>query len=222
MARHLLRPAWHQRMMMGGGAAPVVPWYNAGGAPDPIAAYQPKGAASLAASYINLVNPGTYNAAPGVAPTWDTVNGWIFNGSTQYLTTGLNPQGTWSVLIQFTSWVNANSYLAGAQSSGNNYQFESNTGNLKLANAASSVHVSAHVPNGNIAIAGPAGYVNGAPAVVLAGTGNTSHRLYLGANNLLDIIPTGHANVKIQAVAIYNVTLTAPQVLAVSTRMAAL
>ena len=32
-------------------------------------AYQPKGAASLAASYFNLANPGTYNAAPGTAPS---------------------------------------------------------------------------------------------------------------------------------------------------------
>lgn len=56
-----------------------------------VAAYQPIGAASLAASYVNLANPGTYDAAPGVAPTWASATGWTFNGSTQYLTTGITP-----------------------------------------------------------------------------------------------------------------------------------
>ena len=47
-------------------------WYLAGGisASACVAAYQPKGSTSLAASYTNLNSPGTYNAAPGVAPTW--------------------------------------------------------------------------------------------------------------------------------------------------------
>ena len=42
-----------------------------------IAAYQPKGAASLAASYVNLQQPGTYDAAPGVAPTWAAGGGML-------------------------------------------------------------------------------------------------------------------------------------------------
>ena len=63
-------------------------WWLAGGAPAPVAAYQPKGAASLATSYVNLVNPGTYDAAPGTAPTLDA-NGWVFNGTDQYLSTGV-------------------------------------------------------------------------------------------------------------------------------------
>ena len=67
-----------------------------------VAAYQPKGAASLAASYVNLANPGTYNAAPGVAPTWDAATGWTFNGSTQYLTTGITPTSGWSFFIRFS------------------------------------------------------------------------------------------------------------------------
>ena len=53
-----------------------------------VAAYQSIGAASLAASYTNLANPGTYDAAPGGAPTWASATGWTFNG-TQYLETGI-------------------------------------------------------------------------------------------------------------------------------------
>lgn len=49
--------------------AAALPWYRAGGVPAPVAVYQPKGAADLAESYVNFVNPGTYNAVPGTAPT---------------------------------------------------------------------------------------------------------------------------------------------------------
>ena len=58
-------------------------WWEAGGATGAVAVYQPIGAASLAASYVNLANPGTYDAAPGVAPTWASA-GWTSNG-TEYL-----------------------------------------------------------------------------------------------------------------------------------------
>ncbi len=44
-----------------------IPWWLAGGIPaeNCIAAYQPKGAASYAASKVNLANPGTYDAYEG-------------------------------------------------------------------------------------------------------------------------------------------------------------
>lgn len=51
-----------------------------------VAAYQPKGAASLAASYGNLANPGTYTLGPGDAPTFDTALGWTFDGIADWLT----------------------------------------------------------------------------------------------------------------------------------------
>ena len=65
------------------GLAVAPPWWQVAGKTC-VAAYQPKGAASLAASYVNLANPGTYDAAPGAAPTWASATGWTFNG-TQYL-----------------------------------------------------------------------------------------------------------------------------------------
>lgn len=71
-------------------AAAALPWYRAGGAPMPDWVFQPKGAASLADSYVNLANPGTNNATPIVAPGWDATSGWIFSGS-QYLATAVVP-----------------------------------------------------------------------------------------------------------------------------------
>jgi hypothetical protein len=67
-------------------------------------AYKPKGAASQAASYINLANPGTGNAAPGTAPSWNAATGWTFvSASSQYLTTSLNPSsGDTSYMVQYS------------------------------------------------------------------------------------------------------------------------
>lgn len=48
-----------------GGGAPPIPWYLAGGAPTPVGAYQAKGAASYAASLVNLANPGINDLTEG-------------------------------------------------------------------------------------------------------------------------------------------------------------
>jgi hypothetical protein len=69
-----------------------------------IAAYQPKGAADLAASYVNLANPGTYNAALGTAPTHASATGWTFNGTTQCLKTGVNATQVLTILFRHANW----------------------------------------------------------------------------------------------------------------------
>lgn len=48
---------------------------------------------SQARSYVNLVNEGTYDLAAGTVPSWSTALGWTFNGTNQYLTTGITPTG---------------------------------------------------------------------------------------------------------------------------------
>lgn len=68
------------------------PWYSGNNTisiSDCLLAYQAKGAASLAASKINLANPGTYNATAGVDPTFSAATGWQFTG-TQWLDTNLS------------------------------------------------------------------------------------------------------------------------------------
>jgi len=90
-------------------------WWDAGGAPTPIAVYQMKGAASLAASYVNLINPGTYDAAPGVAPTWDSTNGQIYNGTTQYLITGINQAQNMTVIIRCSNLTTTDGVIFGSR-----------------------------------------------------------------------------------------------------------
>ena len=91
-------------------------WWLSGGisAANCKAAYAPKGAASLVASYSNLNAPGTNDAAPGTAPTWDATNGWIFNGTNQYLTTGIVPAAGYSMIVRFSN-LTSDGYLAGTQ-----------------------------------------------------------------------------------------------------------
>ena len=83
--------------------AAAADWWTAGGAPTPLAAYQPKGAASLAASYTNLVTPGTYDTTTATAPTWDATNGWKFNGTDQYLENGITPNDGYAALVRFSN-----------------------------------------------------------------------------------------------------------------------
>lgn len=76
--------------------------------PGVVAAYDAKNAASQAASYINLANPGTYDCTvPSVAPSWSNGTGWTFDGSTQYLDTGVIPvpNAFWG-MVYFSNWTN--------------------------------------------------------------------------------------------------------------------
>jgi hypothetical protein len=98
---------------LGGGAA----WWLSGGiaAGNCIAAYQPKGAADLATSYVNLANPGTYDASTGVAPTFNSATGWTFDGSTQWLTTGITAGDTYSMIISFNNCTGDNRFVGAFQ-----------------------------------------------------------------------------------------------------------
>lgn len=210
------------------GGAAVIPWYRAGGAPAPIAAYQPKGAVDLAASYINLANPGTYNAAPGTAPTFDAATGWTFNGSTQYLTTGITPPATatWSLLIRF-SGTPASGLLLGCNAAGGNpsYYIAPNDGAGKVDYRNSALLGSPKAPAlaaGVLVMAGTKAYRNGIDEGVTLGSGaGTAVALYLACRNN-NGTPQLFCACNIQAVAIYDTTLTAPQVAAVSAAMALL
>ncbi len=98
-------------------------WWLAGGIEpdDCIAAYQPKGAASYAASLDNLTGNATYDAAAGSAPDWDSTNGWKFNGTSHYLTTGITMADNYSLIIKITEYDYANSAFMGTFIGGSLY-----------------------------------------------------------------------------------------------------
>ena len=207
-----------QSRLLGGGR---VPWYRADGAPMPVAAYQPKGAASLAASYINLANPGTYNAAPGTAPGWSAANGWAFT-TTQWLTTGIVAQNGWSLLLLCTATGSGSGGAGRALADGDNIFF----------GVVPWVGTNCWIYNGTLLLipqsvgatptvlgfAGKGAYINGV-SVGTIGAGNVSAAPLLIGNNAS--VNRGMAGT-IRAVAIYNAVLTPAQVAAVSSAMSQL
>ena len=75
-------------------------WYPAGISTGCIGAYQAKGAANLAASQVNLANPGTYDLTLGGGGPTLSGNGWVFTGA-EWLDTGISPDGDYSMFIVF-------------------------------------------------------------------------------------------------------------------------
>jgi len=88
----------------------AIPWYLAGGVPaaNCVAAYKPIGAIDIAASYINIANPGTYDLTAPSPPAFDAAVGWTFDGIANYLVTGITNGAaqSWSAVIKFASMTN--------------------------------------------------------------------------------------------------------------------
>lgn len=195
-----------------------------------VAAYQPKGAASLAASYVNLANPGTYNAAPGTAPTLGA-GGWVFDGLTQYLTTGIVQLGAaWTVALRFgDKSTTTDSALFGAVSSGTlrramQISLDAVTSNMIFyANGGTAyAEVAPRLNSGILCVAGKSAYRNGnLDATIGAGTDVPNLQLYVGAANVNGTVASRTA-ATIAAIAIYSTTLSAADVAALTARMAAL
>jgi len=190
-----------------------------------IAAYQPKGAANLAASYINLANPGTYNAAPGVAPTHNPAVGWTFT-TAQWLNTAYIPASTQSrsIMVRINNGA-AGGYqsLAGMLGAGENFHLRvTQTGTHMWGNGQL---ISGGVPEyttGVVGISGNQGYYNGtAQGGLIPWAAGNPVAVYLGGNNNGGSFANGWAG-DVIAFAIYSDTLTAGEVSALSTRMAAL
>lgn len=197
-------------------------WDDNGAISGCVAAYQPKGSASLAASYTNLANPGTYAAAPGVAPTFNTADGWTFNGSTQYLTTGIIPTNnqTWSAIVRFS---NASADDSSMLFGGGSYfaiQQRRTGGAVGWWNGGFLTETPG-VTTGVLGFAGATAYRNGIAVAgsISAGSGSLA-ALFIGAANAGGAIL--HANIKIQAIAFYSVVLTGTQFGAITTAMQAL
>lgn len=194
------------------------------------AAYAAKGAADLAASYTDLSGNGN-NAGVGVAPDWDAVNGWKFDQVNDYLTTTFVPQNdqAQTMIIQF-SVAGSSLYIplvgviggAGGRrfslwpSYGASYSRYTNGGNTTGATRYTS---------GNMAVAGDTGYRNGISdtGALAAWADAITDAVWIGAiNNVGSPLFYADAAVYCQALALYDTALTAPQVLAIATAMAAL
>lgn len=194
-----------------------VPWYLAGGV-TPIAAYSPKGAASLAASYTNLANPGTYDAAPGIAPTFDTLTGWTFAAaSAQYLTTGVTPSTGWSALVKFAdASASTINFLFGSQGTGaaSNYLFgvwPVTSGGVRAYHNSGNLNKSDSVTSGVLGFAGQTAYRDGSAetGTIATRAGSLWRSIYIGARN--NGAAEFFVTAKISSLIFFDTTLTAPQ-----------
>jgi len=198
-------------------------WDNNGAISGCVAAYAPKGAASLAASYTNLTGNATYNAAPGVAPTHSSADGWTFNGSTQYLTTGITPTTTYTALCRYSDYGGINKYFFGAYKTAGTIIFGAyiSTSGRGYWNGTAVLTVGTSVSSGVQGIAGNTAYYNGSRDGTIVSAANTGLTMYIGALNN-DGSPLLYLSGKIQALAIYSTTLTAGEVATITTAMQAL
>jgi len=194
----------------------------------PVVAYQPVGSASLADSYVNLANPGTYDAALGVAPTWDVVNGWIFNGSSQYLNTGFLPDINTTIIIKYsnlTDTVVAQS-IAGAyvNSASRSYMVCYPTYTRYNFNDKFENHSVAAITSGVRAINKDGGFYNGTKVVTFTGAAAQTAEtpiVYIGAYNKAGSADD-FAGVYVQSFGIYAQALTTAQILSISNAMEAI
>jgi hypothetical protein len=201
-----------------GGAAAPAAWYA-----DAIVAYQPKGAASLAASYTNLGTNGAANdAAPGVEPTFDTATGWTCNG-TKYLTMGgLLPGAAYTVLVQFTDGsTDTDRTVFGCFSGAVGFLVQVHTGGNHDYYNGGTLSKAGGVTSGNVGFAAKTAYRDGSAETGTIGAGTPpALEIYIAGLNFESSFVQGFVG-KIQAFGVWSTTLTAPQVAAKAAAMAA-
>ncbi|PKN93028.1 MAG: hypothetical protein CVU44_11390 [Chloroflexi bacterium HGW-Chloroflexi-6] len=200
-------------------------WYRLASA-DPVIVYQPMLAASQAASYANLVNPGTYDAFAGVAPSWTAPKGWMTNGITQYLRTGYTAPGsqnrTMAVMVSgFTGGFPLGSSL---QLASDGYSIYLSAGTLYGFNRGQATKALSGTVNKTIIMSGNKVYLDGVDqGITIADKTITETENYLlcvkGGANPLFFMNSGSI---FRAGAMWETTLSAAEALATSNAMNAL
>lgn len=217
-------------------AAAVIPWYLAGGisAANCLAAYEPKGAADYAASKVNIVNPGTYNAAKQTNdPGWDAANGWMFAANNDALKTGLAIADAWSWIVQFTNvpaGASQNIAMAGGSTAAANPKFISpnyfNYAHFTYKDSGGTwrEYKGTAYLSGTQSFAGFRCFINGVYKQELNTTGLGGTLTNLGLGGVFNASLTFYKQFSgyIQRAAIYDTTITDVQMAAVHAALAAL
>jgi hypothetical protein len=212
-----------------GAVANYPPWYLAGGVVKStcVAAWTFKGAVSQQESYTNDVAPGTYTLASGAtAPTWTAASGLYFGG-TAYVTSTLIPVNnqTWSAVVKFSNGASTGTHrflLGMASATGQRFAIANvTTPAVSYQNGGTGGHVpkAPALETGILGFAAKAAYRNGvSEATIGTSVGNEAVAIDIGARNnngTHDLFWKGY----IEAVAIYNVTLTDAQMKAITEAM---
>ena len=202
------------RMRMGAGMGK---WWEVSGKTC-IGAWQAIGAPSLVASYTDLSGSGN-DLTVGVAPTWASGTGWTFNGTTQYLETGLGWDGDYSLIIRYANSNNTGYLLAGQDVTGITKRVgvspERGVGPAVLYLNGETDDISPALTTGILCIAGANCYRDSSLDVTLPSTSGivTTYKPVIGALHWYNSPHvTFYWQGDVQAVAFYSNTLTGSQV----------
>lgn len=195
------------------------------------AAYQPEGRVDFANSLVDMSGNGNDAGDPGGGntPAWDAINGWKCDGLAHYLTTTFVPNDdqTQSVIVLYSNLGNAGFICGNQLGAGREFRvrpmhvfpggrgFFYNGGSFLAA-------IGSGITEGTIALAGTKGYFDGVADADSCGpwTAPNARAIYIGAYQ--GVAPGGFCAVYIQAMAIYDCILTAPQMAVVDAAMALL
>ncbi len=211
--------------LMGGGGAP---WYIVPGKTC-ARAYQANGAASLAASYVNLASPGTGDASAISAPTWNATDGWIYDGLANCLNSGLVPTATTTVMIQYADGTNAGVICGSFVTTTDSVYWIipriSSNDKVRYAYGSApgpTTDVAPKQDTGVLGIAGGYGYRNGVvDTTAMSGFVSSTKAIYIGGWNNNGTAAAFWAG-KIKKFAAYADALTGPEMLALYNRMVAI
>jgi hypothetical protein len=174
---------------------------------------------NIAASYINLNDPGTNDAAPVIAPTWAAPTGWGLNGLTQCLDTGVAPGEFYTVVIQYANVTN-DGYCIGASTlagGGRGFALSAQRpGNAVRYYYGNGIYDEPpKMQTGNLAlVGGVAGYRNGVlDRAIAGGWADFGSTFFLGARNR-DGVAVDHGDGNTLAVGIYKIALDVDQIAA--------
>lgn len=199
-----------------------------------IAAYQSKGAASYAASKVNLVNSGTYGLTDGSPyPSWTADNGWYFWTNaleSAHLITSITPTSTWTVIVRYANLANARNAAIGTVSDddmGFSLLPYSNTYALRnhWQQATVTNRVSGSANAGVTALAGVYCYTDGTLKLTLTDAQSVTYQypFFIGCKNTKGTAVFNEGTVgNLYACAFYNATLTEQNIADLTTAMNAL
>jgi hypothetical protein len=220
----------HQGMIK----SPVSAWWLEGeiDPADCVAAYQAKGAVSYAASLVNLANPGVHDlAAIGQPLAFDSAYGWYWETGTNpdgFSTQDIYPTQDYTVIGRWSDSGASSHQLFGTINVPNTWNtgiVMGNSGAYRTHSNFGFYYQGGMVASAVYAIAGKAVYQDGSfVGNCAAGSGTCSYPLFICCFNnggASHGVPTP-TTCKWQAFAVYSISLTAGQVLAVSNAMSAL
>ena len=212
-------------------AAAAADWWLSGGVDtgDCWCAYQPKGAASYAASLTNLNDPGTNDGTDLGTPGWSAETGWQFGGGAA-IGTNFVPQSdqSQSVIVQFSDNAQTvNAYLFGQLGPGGLFGIRVNGGGgswVGYENGGQATAAPILAASGNAALAGDKSYRDGVEDAdsIGAWTDTPTLAVWIGDMNYNDSAHWYSSTYYCIAIAFYSVVLTDAQVAAMAAAMAAL